>query len=218
MQRSDHHDTQQEQGKILKTGTTTVGLTADEGVILATDMRASVGGGRFVSSKNLQKVIQVHPTAAVTFAGAVSGAQAFINSLQAEANLYETRRSDQMSLTALSTVAANSLRGQEFMCQPIMGGVDEDGPRIYDFDVAGGIMEDEYTALGSGMQLAYGILEQEYATDLSLDTAADIAVRAVKSAIERDTASGNGIYLAEITSDGVDIEGHSLEEFTHSAS
>lgn len=45
------------------TGTTTVGLTAVDGVVLATDRRASLGG-RFVTNKRARKVEQVHPTAA----------------------------------------------------------------------------------------------------------------------------------------------------------
>src|SRR6056297_2691388 len=58
----------------LKTGTTTVGLTTADGVVLATDMRASLGG-RFVSNRDVQKVEQVHPRAALTMAGSVGGAQ-----------------------------------------------------------------------------------------------------------------------------------------------
>jgi proteasome beta subunit len=69
-------------------------------------------------------------------------------------------------------------------------------------------MSDDYTATGSGMQLAYGVLEQDYETDLSNDEASQIAARAVESAIERDTASGDGVFLATITADGVDIHGH----------
>lgn len=218
MQRSEQNDSQRiESDSTIHTGTTTVGLTADEGVVMATDMRATLGG-RFVSSKDVQKVEQIHPTAALTIAGTMSGAQALISSLRAEANLYEARRGERMSMTALSTVVANSLRDQRYPCQPIVGGVDETGPHVYEYDAGGGVMEDEYAALGSGMQLAYGVLEQEYTTGLPLDAASDIAAKAVRSAIERDTASGNGVYLAEITNDGVNIVGHSLEKLTQSAS
>jgi len=60
------------------TGTTTVGLVAADGVVLATDRRASLGG-RFVSNKDVVKVEQVHPTAALTIAGSVGAAQAYAN-------------------------------------------------------------------------------------------------------------------------------------------
>jgi proteasome beta subunit len=193
---------------VNKTGTTTVGLTTEEGVVMATDMRASLGG-RFISNKDVQKVEQIHPTAAITMAGSVGGAQSFIRSLRAESNLYETRRGEDISIGALATLAGNFLRGGPFfLVSPILGGVDSEGAHVYSLDPAGGVMSDDYTCTGSGMQLAYGVLEGEYEDDLSNDEAMTVAARAVKSAVERDTASGDGVFLAEITDEGVDINGH----------
>jgi proteasome beta subunit len=193
---------------VNKTGTTTVGLTTAEGVVMATDMRASLGG-RFISNKDVQKVERIHPTAALTMAGSVGGAQSFIRSLRAESNLYETRRGEEMSIGALATLAGNFLRGGPFfLVSPILGGVDAEGTHVYSLDPAGGVMRDDYTCTGSGMQLAYGVLEGRYEDDLSNDEAMTLAARAVKSAVERDTASGDGVFLAEITDEGVDINGH----------
>ena len=193
---------------VNKTGTTTVGLTTSEGVVMATDMRASLGG-RFISNKDVQKVEQIHPTAAITMAGSVGGAQSFIRSLRAEANLYETRRGEEMSISALATLAGNFLRGGPFfLVSPILGGVDAEGNHVYSLDPAGGVMSDDYTCTGSGMQLAYGVLEGEYDEDLSNEEGKTLAARAVKSAVERDTGSGDGVFLAEITDEGVVIDGH----------
>ena len=208
---------------INHTGTTTVGLTTAEGVVIATDMRASLGGA-FVSSKTVQKVEQIHPTAALTLVGSVGGAQSFIRTLRAEVDLHEARRGREMSVSALATLAGNFARGGPFVAiNPILGGVDpdrttcdnssahgstDDAHHVFTIDPAGGVMEDTYAATGSGLQLAYGVLEREYRDDLSNDEATGIAARAVRSAVERDTGSGNGVYLAEVTGDGVDIHGH----------
>ena len=193
---------------VNKTGTTTIGITTADGVVIATDMRASLGG-RFVSNKNVQKVEQVHPTAALTMVGSVGGAQSFISSLRAEVNLYEARRGEDLSIAALATLAGNFARGGPFFAiAPILGGVDEDGHHVYSIDVAGGVMKDDYTVTGSGMQLAYGHLEQAYEEGLSNDEATAIAAQGILSAAERDTGSGNGVFLCEITDEGVDIHGH----------
>ncbi|PSP96272.1 proteasome endopeptidase complex, archaeal, beta subunit [Halobacteriales archaeon QS_5_70_17] len=194
--------------KVNQTGTTTVGITTSEGVVVATDMRASLGG-RFVSNKNVQKVEQIHPTAALTLVGSVGGAQSFIRSLRAEVNLYETRRGEQMSMQALATLAGNFARGGPFFAiNPILGGVDDEGHHVYSIDPAGGVMADDYTVTGSGLTVAYGTLEREYEDDLSNEEAKSVAASAVKAAVERDTGSGNGVYLAEVTEEGVDIHGH----------
>jgi proteasome beta subunit len=58
------------------------------------------------------------------------------------------------------------------------------------------------------MQLAYGVLENDYASDLSTEEATSLSARAVEAAVERDTGSGNGVFLATISEEGVDIKGH----------
>ena len=194
--------------KVTKTGTTTIGITTADGVVLATDMRASLGG-RFVSNKNVQKVEQIHPTAAMTMAGAVGGAQSFFSTIRAEQNLYEARRGRPMSMEALSTLAGNVLRGGPFFyVSPILGGVDDDGHHVFSMDPSGSVLEDDYVVTGSGMQLSYGVLESEFEEGLSNEEAKAIAARGIKSSIERDTGSGNGIFLSEVTDEGVEIVGH----------
>jgi proteasome beta subunit len=189
-----------------KTGTTTVGISTEDGVVVGTDRRASLGG-RFVSNKNVVKVEQIHPTGVLTLVGSVGGAQSFIRTLRSEASLYEQRRDKPMSMQALSTLAGNFARGGPYIAiNPILGGIDDEGTHIYTIDPAGGVMEDDYTVTGSGMQLAHGALESEYDPDLSMDEAETLAARAVNAATERDTGSGNGLVLASVTEDGVDID------------
>ncbi len=193
---------------VAETGTTTVGVTGTDGVAVATDMRASLGG-RFVASKDVQKVEQIHPRGVLTLVGSVGGAQSLIRSLRVEANLYETRRDDEMSMEALSTLAGNFMRGGPFFAvNPILAGVDDEGTHVYSIDPAGGVMEDDYAVTGSGLQVAYGALEGEWDEDTSLEEAKRLAAKAVHNASERDTGSGNGVYLAEVTEAGVEIAGH----------
>lgn len=188
----------------LKTGTTTIGLTTADGVVMVTDKRASFE--TMVSSKTAQKVAPVHPTGALTISGSVSAAQSLIRTLQVEANLYETRRGGDMSMEALSTLTSNLLRSRNFLVTvPILGGVDEEGGHIYSYDAVGGMTEETYTVSGSGTQFALGVLEQEFEEELGQDEAREVAIRALKSAVERDTATGNGMWLAEIDAEGVEI-------------
>jgi proteasome beta subunit len=185
------------------TGTTTVGIVAEEGVVLAADRRVSLGG-RFVGNKDVTKVEQVHPTAAVTISGTVGAAQAYVRSLRAETSLYGTRRDEPMSMDALARLAGDALRGQPVGI--LLGGVDpETGEgRLFEIDGAGGVMEDVYAATGSGMQVAYGTLESSVADGMTMEEAVAAARTAVRAASERDTASGNGLVIARVTSDGVE--------------
>ena len=189
----------------LKTGTTTIGLATEDGAVLATDQQASLGS--MVSSKTTQKVEAVHPTGAITIAGSVSAAQSLIRTLRAEVNLYEARRGEQMSMTALSTLLSNLLGSGGFLIvAPILGGVDHEGAHIYSFDPLGSMMEEKYTVSGSGSQFALGVLEQEYDDSLSVEEARVVAATALNSATERDTGTGYGMHIAEVTADGVEID------------
>lgn len=193
---------------VNKTGTTIVGITTEDGVVMASDMRASLGG-RIVSNKNVQKVEEIQPNAALSISGSVGGAQSFIRSLRAEANLYEARRGEYMSLNALSTLASNLLRGGPFfVVVPILAGVDDEGPAVYGLDPSGASMSDKYTAQGSGMPYAYGVLEAQYHDEMTTDEAIQAAAQSIKSASERDTASGNGIHITTISRDGIEIVGY----------
>lgn len=189
----------------LKTGTTTVGIATDDGVVLATDQQASIG--RMISNKNVQKVEPIHPTGAITIAGSVSAAQSLVRTLKAEVNLYEARRGEHMSMQALSTLMSNLLRSGAFLIvSPILGGVDSEGSHVYSIDPLGSTLKDDFTVSGSGSQFALGVLEQEYDDSLSTEEARVVAARAVQSATERDVSSGYGCHVAEITDEGVEVD------------
>jgi proteasome beta subunit len=116
-------------------------------------------------------------------------------------------------MQALSTLAGNFARGGPFFAiNPILGGVDDDGHHVYSIDPAGGVMKDDYTVTGSGLTVAYGTLEDRWEPDMTNDEARDVAAAAINAAAERDTGSGNGIYLAEVTGEGVEIDDYDFEE------
>lgn len=186
-----------------ETGTTIVAVRADTGVVMAADKRMSLGG-RFTANKNVEKISQIHPTGALAISGSVGPAQDLIRSLQAEASLYEARRDEPMSMTALSRTASQLVRG--LPVQPLLAGVDDDGGHVFELDGGGSALEDEYAAGGSGMQTAYGVLEGRAEDDPTLSAAREAATDAVVAASERDTASGNGVTVVSVTEAGIEIE------------
>lgn len=199
------------EAQTYETGTTIVALSADDGVVMAADKRMSLGG-RFTASKDVQKITQVHPTAAMAISGGVGPAQQLLESLRAEASLYRTRHGEPMSMTALSQTAGHLVRG--LPVQPLLAGVDEGGGRVYELDGSGSVIEDTYSAGGSGLQTAYGLLEGRVEDGLTIADAEEIAFDAVIAASERDTASGNGVTVATITEEGVTFEGNEDDHST----
>jgi proteasome beta subunit len=90
--------------------------------------------------------------------------------------------------------------------QTIVGGIDKEGASLYVLDVLGSVMPDKYTAVGSGTEIAMGVLEEGYKDDMPLNEAKDLVLKSMKSAISRDVMSGDGIDFLTITKDGINEE------------
>lgn len=182
-------------------GTTTVGIVCKDGVVLATERRATLGGG-FIANKVAQKLFKIDEHIGMTIAGWVGDAQALVRYLRAEVNLYRLRRSAPITVEGAATMLANILSGNRMMpylAWVLIGGVDGKGCHLFSVDPAGGSIEDNFVSVGSGSSIAYGILEEAYEEGLSLSEGVDIALRALTAAMKRDSNSGDGYLLSTIT-------------------
>lgn len=185
-------------------GTTTIGLVCDRGVVLATERRATMG--HFIASKDAKKVYQIDDLIAMTTAGSVGDAQRLVKWMQVESRLYKMRREESMTVKGIVSLLANILGGNRYypyFVQLLVGGVDKNGPGVYSLDALGGIIEEKKAvATGSGSPMAYGVLEDRYVENLPINEGVELAVRALHNAMKRDSASGDGIEVVKITSDG----------------
>jgi proteasome beta subunit len=84
------------------------------------------------------------------------------------------------------------------LTQVIVGGID-DKPQIYTLDPLGSVLPDDYAAVGTGAEMALGVIDSEYKPEMSEQNAKDLAVKAIKSSIQRDSASGDGIDILFVT-------------------
>ena len=189
----------------LKTGTTTVGLVCKDCVILGSESKSTLGW--LVSGKEVQKIHQIDDRMALTISGGVGDAQALIRIIKAEINIYRITRNTQITVRAVATLLSNILsqsRWYPYMFMPILGGVDKDGFHVLSIDPAGGAEKDNYTATGSGSPIAYGVLDDGYREGMTRDEGVRLAVRAIRSARERDVFSGaKKIRILVIDKDGV---------------
>ena len=181
----------------FKTGTSTIGITYDGGVVVGADHRATMG--HFIANKSVKKLFRIADNLALTTAGLVGHAQSLSRMLASEIKLYELKRNSPMSVSAAATLTANILLGRPYWVQLLIVGVDETGPSVYSIDGAGGSIPDEYCATGSGSPYMYGVLEDGYSANMSKSDAIKLAARALSASGQRDAASGNGMDIAIIT-------------------
>jgi len=188
--------------KILR-GTTTVGIKAKDGVVLCADMRASAG--YFIANNNTMKIQKIDEHAGMTMAGGVADAQNITDILRYHANIHRIQKQEPIpikSLTRLTSLIFHQNRGYPFIADILVGGYDNAGPALFNIDMFGSVEEKTYVTTGSGSPVAYGLLEEEYRDDLTVEEAKVIALRAVKAAITRNIGTGDGINVSIIDKDG----------------
>ena len=181
----------------VKTGTSTVGICFDGGVVVGADHRATMG--HFVANKSVKKLFKIADNLALTTAGLVGHAQSLSRTLSAEMSLFELKRDRQMTVKGAATMTANILVGRPHWVQLLIAGVDDSGGSVYSIDSAGGSIPDEYCATGSGSPYMYGVLEDQFKSGMSEKEALKVAAKALLASAQRDAASGNGMDLAVIT-------------------
>jgi proteasome beta subunit len=187
-------------------GATVVGLVCSDGVVLAAEKRVS--WGRMVMSRSGRKVFQITPSMGIAFAGLVSDMQALTREATAYANLFRLENNRIITVRAMAKLISNILfqrRMMPLLMETVVGGVDSDGPAIYTMDPVGSLIPDKFITAGSGAPIAMGLLEAQYSEDIDVEAGAELALNAIRSAVARDVASGDGVDMLLIRSDSVDV-------------
>ncbi|MGD0177426.1 MAG: archaeal proteasome endopeptidase complex subunit beta [Candidatus Bathyarchaeia archaeon] len=185
-------------------GATTIGIVCKDGVILAAERRVTYG--YFVMSKSGKKVFKIADKIGAACAGIVADMQILTREVAAYLNLYSYEREQSVTVRTAAKLMGSMLferRYFPYLAQTIVGGIDEGGPRLFVLDPLGSVIEDKYTAVGSGSEIAMGLLESEFKEGLSIEEAKGLARKAVKAASARDIGSGEGLDMLIITNNGV---------------
>lgn len=192
----------QQAGYLWVPGATTVGAVCSDGVILASEKRVSYG--YLVVSKGGKKVFKITDQIGAACAGLVSDMQILVREVEAYANLFNLDVGRTISVRSAAKLMSNLLfnrRLAPLITQTIVGGMDEEGPSLYVLDILGSVIPDKYAVVGSGTEIAMGVLEEGYKEKMTIKEAKDLVTRAIKSAISRDTMSGDGIDFLLVTKD-----------------
>jgi len=188
-------------------GATAVGITFDGGVVFASEKR--IAFGNFLVSKSTKKTFPITPKVAATCAGLVADMQILSLQISALAKIRKMEIKRDVPPNTIAKMMSNMMYERRYfplLTQVIVGGV-VDKPIMYTLDPLGSVLPDKYAAVGTGAEMALGVLDPQYKENMTKDEAIDLAKRAVRSAALRDSASGDGLDVLVITSAGT-------EEFT----
>ena len=183
-------------------GATAVGITYDNGVVIASEKR--IAYGNFLVSKSTKKTFQLTPYVGAACAGLVADMQILSLQISALAKIRKMEIKREIPPNSIAKMMSNMMYERRFfplLTQVIVGGA-IDKPAIYTLDPLGSVLPDEYAAVGTGAEMALGVLDPQFKEKMTEKEAIELAKKAVKSATLRDTFSGDGIDFLVITKTG----------------
>ena len=183
-------------------GATAVGITFDNGVVFASEKR--VAYGNFLVSKTTKKTFQLTPNVGAACAGLIADMQILALQISALAKIRKMELKRDIPQNSIAKMISNMMyerRFFPFLTQIIIGGI-IDKPSIYTLDPLGSVLPDEYAAVGTGAEMALGILDPQFKEKMTEKEAVELAKKAVKTATLRDSFSGDGIDFLVINKEG----------------
>ena len=183
-------------------GATAVGITYDGGVVFASEKR--IAYGNFLVSKSTKKTFQLTPKVGAACAGLVADMQILSLQISALAKIRKMEIKREIPPNTIAKMMSNMMYERRYfplLTQVIVGGV-VDKPVIYTLDPLGSVLPDDYAAVGTGAETALGVLDPQFKENMTEKDAIELAKKAIKSAILRDSFSGDGIDVLVINSQG----------------
>jgi len=184
-------------------GATAVGITYNGGLVLASERR--IAYGNFVVSKTTKKTFVITPHVGAACAGLVADMQILSLQVSALAKIRKMEIKRDVPPNTVAKMMSNMMYERRFfplLTQVIVGGL-VGSPVIFTLDPLGSILPDDYAAVGTGAEMALGILDQQYKKELNEAEATDLAVKSIRAAIMRDSASGDNIDVLVIDKNGI---------------
>jgi len=183
-------------------GATAVGITYDGGVVMASERR--IAYGNFVVSKTTKKTFKITDFVGACCAGMVADMQVLAMQMRAMTKIRKMELKREIPPNSVAKMMSSLMYERRYyplMTQVIVGGVDDEAV-IYTLDPLGSVLPDDYAAVGTGAEMALGVLDQEFKPKMSEQDAVKLAVKSIKSAIMRDNASGDGIDVLVVDKNG----------------
>ena len=184
-------------------GATAVGITFEGGLVFVSEKR--IAFGNFLVSKTTKKTFEITPKVGATCAGLVADMQILSLQIAALAKIRQMELKRDVPPNSVAKMMSNMMYERRYfplLTQVIVGGV-VDKPVLYTLDPLGSVLPDEYAAVGTGAEMALGVLDPQFKKNMTKDEAVDLAKKAVRSASLRDSASGDGLDIMVITQDGI---------------
>ncbi|BDZ70790.1 archaeal proteasome endopeptidase complex subunit alpha [Methanobacterium petrolearium] len=175
----------------VKRGTTSLGVKSSEGIVLVVDKRPS---SKLVEPTSIEKIFQIDEHIGAATSGLVADARKLIEQARMESQVNKITFNEPIPVEMLAKKICDmkQMYTQHGGVRPfgsalIIGGVNDNGCRLFETDPSGALIEYKATAIGAGRALAMEVFEKSYSEDMKFPEAMDLALNAIYEATEGKT-------------------------------
>lgn len=172
----------------VKRGTTAVGVRCKNGVVLLVDKRVT---SKLVVPASIEKIFAIDTHLGCATSGLVADARALVDRARVEAQLNRVTYDEAIPVDTLVRRICDYKQsytqyggGRPFGTALLVAGVDASGPRLFETDPSGALIEYRASAVGSGRPQAMETLEAHFKEGLSRDAAIQLGIRALMAGTE----------------------------------
>lgn len=191
--------------RVLKTGTTIVGVVFKDGVVLGADTRATEGN--IVADKRCTKIHYMAPNMMCCGAGTAADTEAVTNMVSSRLTLHRLETGKQSRVVeALTMLKRHLYRYQGHVSAAlVLGGVDVEGPFLATIAPHGSTDRLPYVTMGSGSIAAMAAMESGFKDNMTCEEAKKLVVEAIHKGIFNDPFSGTQVDVCVITKDSTEL-------------
>jgi len=176
--------------KTVKQGSTAIGLCCKEGIVLVTDKRIV---DKLVVPEAVEKIFQIDDHIAATASGILSDARVLIERAQVKAQQHKVTFDSPIDtitvvkdICNLKQICTQSGGLRPFGVSLLIGGIDIDGPKLFETDPTGIFFQYKASVIGEGETEIEEFLHKEYKEDMSMEEALKLGLKALTNTLEKD--------------------------------
>ncbi len=167
----------------VKRGSTALGLTFKDGIVLATVKPA----GKLVVSESSEKIFQIDDHLGCVAAGFLADARTLMQMVRVRAQMHKITYDEPIDVWNIGKVIGNRMQmiTQYGGLRPcgvslLLGGIDKSGAHLLETDPSGTLFEWKAQAIGRGAAIATKLLNQKWKENMSEKEALELALEIIE--------------------------------------
>lgn len=172
----------------VKRGTTSVGIKASDGVVLLVDKRIA---SRLLEPQSTEKIFQIDDHIGAVTSGLVADARALVDRSRVDAQINRVVYNEPIGVEVLAKKICDHKQTftqyggvRPYGTALLIGGVDDEGPHLFETDPSGALLMIKATGIGSGRNAVMEVLEEKYDENANIEKTIDLGLEALYKATE----------------------------------